>query len=93
MYAWSQSREVVVPFLLQNVWFDCREWSNMFLTISKNYEEEIQLILRKIPWNDNFPVTYINFLAKVRVLSLQKECFVKFENSQFAVKLLIFDDQ
>lgn len=32
---WYQSH-IVVPFLLQIVWFDCRGWSNIILSISKN---------------------------------------------------------
>lgn len=43
---WYQSRKVVL-FLLKNVWFDCREWSDIFLSLSKNQRDEI-FILKKL---------------------------------------------
>lgn len=57
--AWSQSRKVVFFFLLQNVWFDCREWSNTFQSISKImeikylYRRDALAHFAQIPWNES----------------------------------------
>lgn len=63
MHALSQFLKVVVLFLLQSVWFDCREWTHKFLSVSKNYGHEIDETdhFAQMPFNDSFPITCMNF--------------------------------